>query len=110
MGDDGGSLRGGGLAEHHKLDPLGDTVEECDESLQDGVIHCAAMHHKAVVVLKLQAGKGVDTFLSHLLKMKSSTYLHTCVLISPQNWCVYFELTDLTDFTAVKSVAPSFYH
>lgn len=62
VGDDGGSLRGGGLAEHHKLDPLGDAVEERDETLQDGVIHRAAMHHKAVVVLKLKGGKGVDTF------------------------------------------------
>lgn len=54
MGDDGSSLGGGGLAEHHELDPLGDTVEKGDETLQDGVIHCAAMHHKAMVVLKLK--------------------------------------------------------
>lgn len=55
MGDDGSSLRGGGLAEHHELDPLGDAVEKGDETLQDGVIHCATVHHKAVIVLKLQA-------------------------------------------------------
>lgn len=54
MGDDSGSLRGGGLAEHHELDPLGDAVEKGDETLQNGVIHCAAVHHKAVVVLKLR--------------------------------------------------------
>lgn len=54
MGDDVGPLRGGGLAEHHELDPLGDAVEERDEALQDGVIHRAAVHHKAVVVLKLR--------------------------------------------------------
>lgn len=54
MGDDNSSLRGGGLAEHHELDPLGDAVEESDETLQDGVVHRAAVHHKAVVVLKLK--------------------------------------------------------
>lgn len=54
MGYDGSSLWGGGLAEHHELDPLGDAVEKGDETLQDGVIHCAAVHHKAVVVLKLK--------------------------------------------------------
>lgn len=54
MGDDISSLRGGGFAEHHELDPLGDAVEERDETLQDGVIHRAAVHHKAVVVLKLK--------------------------------------------------------
>lgn len=58
MGDDDSSLRGGGLAEHHELDPLGDAVEESDETLQDGVVHRAAMHHKAVVVLKLKRGRG----------------------------------------------------
>lgn len=58
MGDDDSSLRGGGLAEHHELDPLGDAVEESDETLQDGVVHRAAMHHKAVVVLKLKRGGG----------------------------------------------------
>lgn len=64
MGDDGSSLWGGGLAEHHELDPLGDAVEESDETLQDGIVHRAAMHHKAVVVLKLKRGKG------HHLKCK----------------------------------------
>lgn len=54
MGDDSGSLRGGGLAENHELDPLGDAIKERDEALQYGVIHGAAVHHKAVVVLKLQ--------------------------------------------------------
>lgn len=58
MGDDDSSLWGGGLAEHHELDPLGDAVEESDETLQDGVVHRAAMHHKAVVVLKLKWGRG----------------------------------------------------
>ena len=59
MGDDSGSLLGGGLAEHHKLDPLGNAVKERDEALQDGVIYRAAMHHKAVVVLKLKRRSGV---------------------------------------------------
>lgn len=54
VGDDGRSLRRRRLAEHHELDPLGDAVEKRDESLQDGVIHCAAVHHEAVVVLKLK--------------------------------------------------------
>lgn len=54
MGDDSSSVRRGGLAEHHKLDPLGDAVKERDEALQDGVIHRAAVHHEAVVVLKLE--------------------------------------------------------
>lgn len=54
MGDDGRSLWGSGLAEHHELDPLGDTVEKGDKTLQDGVVHGAAVHHKAVVVLKLK--------------------------------------------------------
>lgn len=57
MGDDGSSLRGSGLAEHHELDPLRDAVEESDETLQDGVVHGAAMHHKAVVVLELKLEK-----------------------------------------------------
>lgn len=50
---DGSALLGRGLAEHHKLDPLGDAVEEHDEALQDGVIHRAAMSHEAVIVLEL---------------------------------------------------------
>ncbi len=62
MGDDSSSLRGRGLAEYHELDPLGDAVEEGDEALQDGVIHCAAVHHEAVVVLKLKEGRGVSKF------------------------------------------------
>lgn len=57
MGDDGRSLWGGGLAEYHELDPLGDAVEKGDKTLQDGVVHCAAVHHKAVVVLKLKRRK-----------------------------------------------------
>lgn len=58
MGDDSCSLLGGGLAEHHELDPLGDAVEERDEALQDGVVHRAAVHHEAVVVLKLSKEAG----------------------------------------------------
>lgn len=54
MRDDGGSLRRGRLAEHHELDPLGDAVKEGDEALQDGVIHRAAVHDEAMVVLKLR--------------------------------------------------------
>lgn len=57
MGDDDSSLRGGGLAEHHELDPLRDAVEESDETLQDGVVHRAAVRHKAVVVLELKGEK-----------------------------------------------------
>lgn len=63
MGDDGGSLRGRRLAEHHELDPLGDTVEEGDETLQDWVIHRAAVHHEAVVVLKLKEASVILTSL-----------------------------------------------
>lgn len=65
MGDDDSSLWGSGLAEHHELDPLGDAVEESDETLQDGVVHRAAVHHKAMVVLKLKREKkgGGDTNL-----------------------------------------------
>lgn len=63
MGDDGSSLRGGGLAEHHELDPLGDAVEKGDKTLQDGVIHRAAVHHKAVVVLKLKGGRKEFCFI-----------------------------------------------
>lgn len=59
MRDDGGSLGGGGLAEHHELDPLGDAVEKGDEALQDGVIHGAAVHHKAVVVLELKRRRSI---------------------------------------------------
>lgn len=66
MGDDGRSLWGGRLAEHHELDPLGDAVEEGDETLQDGVIHCAAVHYKAVVVLKLQEGRSVGIVFAYL--------------------------------------------
>lgn len=50
---DGSALLGRGLAEHHKLDPLRDAIEEHDEALQDGVIHRAAVSHKAVIVLEL---------------------------------------------------------
>lgn len=54
VGDDCSPLGGGGLAEHHQLDPLRHTIEECDEALQDGVVYCAAMHHKTVVALELE--------------------------------------------------------
>ena len=54
---DSGPLGRGGLAEHHELDPLGHAVEEGDEALQHGVVHGAAVHHKAVVVLELQGGE-----------------------------------------------------
>lgn len=64
VGDDGGPLRGSGLAEHHELDPLGDTVEKGDETLQDWVFHCAAVHHKAVVVLKLKEESSITHFIS----------------------------------------------
>lgn len=50
---DGSALLGRGLGEHHKLDPLGDAVEEHDEALQDGVIHRATVSHEAVIVLEL---------------------------------------------------------
>lgn len=56
VGDDSCPLWGSWLAEHHELDPLRDAVEEGDETLQDGVVHSAAVHHKAVVVLKLNEG------------------------------------------------------
>lgn len=67
MGDDSGSLRGRRLAEHHELDPLGDAVEEGDETLQDWVIHCAAVHHEAVVVLKLQEASVILYFIVSML-------------------------------------------
>lgn len=67
VGDDGCSLRGGWLAEHHELDPLGDAVEKGDEAFQDGVIHCAAVHHKAVVVLKLKEGRSIGYFIFHII-------------------------------------------
>lgn len=57
MGNDSGPLRRRGLAEHHELYPLRNAVEERDEALQDRVVHGAAMHHKAVVVLEL-GGQG----------------------------------------------------
>lgn len=66
VGDDGGPLRSGGLAEHHQLNPLGDAVEERDETLQYGVIHRAAMHHKAVIVLKLRERRGEKKQLSNI--------------------------------------------
>lgn len=50
---DSSALLGYGLAEHHKLDPLGDTVKKHDEALQDGVIHRAAVSYEAVIVLEL---------------------------------------------------------
>lgn len=53
--DDHCPLRGCGLAENHQLHPLRDTVEEGDESLQDRVVHCAAMSHETVIVLELGA-------------------------------------------------------
>ena len=59
VGDDSCSLWGGWLAEHHELNPLWNAVEEGDETLQDGVVHGAAVHHKAVVVLKLNKGGSV---------------------------------------------------
>lgn len=62
VADDDGSLLGRGLAEHHELDPLGDAVEEGDEALQDGIIHRAAVHHKAVVVLELEDSKTMSKF------------------------------------------------
>lgn len=67
VGDDGCSLRGGWLAEHHELDPLGDAVEKGDEAFQDGVIHCAAVHHKAVVVLKLKEGRSIGYFICYII-------------------------------------------
>lgn len=57
VGDYNSSLWGGGLAQHHELDPLGNAVEKRDETLQDGIVYCAAVHHKAVVVLKLKQRK-----------------------------------------------------
>lgn len=62
VGDDGRSLRSRRLAEHHELDPLGDAVKERDETLQDGVIHGAAVHHEAVVVLKLKEVRIINIF------------------------------------------------
>jgi hypothetical protein len=63
--DDQRPLRGCGLAEDHELDPLRDTVEEGDESLQDRVVYGAAMSHKAVVVLELgTSGVGLSTLLA----------------------------------------------
>lgn len=55
--DDQGPLWGRGLAENHELHPLGDTVEEGDESLQDRVVHGAAVSHETVIVLELGAGE-----------------------------------------------------
>lgn len=54
--DDQRPLRGCGLAEDHELDPLRDTVEEGDESLQNRIVYSAAMSHKAVIVLELGTG------------------------------------------------------
>lgn len=54
--DDQGPLGSGGLAEDHELDPLRDTVEKGDESLQHRVVHGAAVSHKTVIVLELGAG------------------------------------------------------
>lgn len=54
--DDQRPLRGRGLAEDHQLHPLRDTVEEGDESLQDRVVHGAAVSHETVIVLELGAG------------------------------------------------------
>lgn len=80
MGDDSSSLRSCWLAEHHKLDPLGDAIEKGDEALQDGVIHCAAVHHKAVVVLKLKEER--RAFILNYLML---TYCIS-VLINPDNY------------------------
>lgn len=55
--DDQGPLWGRGLAENHELHPLGDTVEEGDESLQDRVVHGAAVSHETVIVLELESGE-----------------------------------------------------
>lgn len=55
--DDQGPLWGCGLAENHELHPLRDTIEQGDESLQNGVVHSAAVGHKTVVVLEL-GGRG----------------------------------------------------
>jgi hypothetical protein len=51
--DDQCPLRGCGLAENHELHPLGDAVEEGDESFQDRVVHRTAMSHETVIVLEL---------------------------------------------------------
>lgn len=56
VGDDQGALGGGGLAKDHELHPLGDAVEQGDETLQHGVVHSAAMSHKTVIVLELGEG------------------------------------------------------
>lgn len=80
MGDDSSSLRSCWLAEHHELDPLGDAIEKGDEALQDGVIHCAAVHHKAVVVLKLKEER--RAFILNYLML---TYCIS-VLINPDNY------------------------
>lgn len=56
--DDQGPLWGCGLAENHELHPLRDTIEKGDESLQDGVVHSAAVGHETVVVLELGGGRG----------------------------------------------------
>lgn len=53
VGDDQGTLGGGGLAKDHELNPLGDAVEQGDEPLQHGVVHGAAMSHKTVIILEL---------------------------------------------------------
>lgn len=73
---DGSPLLGRGLAEHHKLDPLGDAVEEHDEALQDGVIYCAAVFHKAVIVLELNPCHASLSF-THYTQHKLS---HTKIL------------------------------
>lgn len=54
VSDDCSSLLSCRLTQNHDLDPLRNAVKEGNETLQNGIIHRAAVHHKTVVVLELK--------------------------------------------------------